>query len=90
MLKQYINEGGIELYTQLQKARELGLEGPFEPGYLANWHTSRQEGLVKRVIEITEKTKFNHKDGSCYNCNCKIHDQALDDLKAKLLEELNH
>lgn len=36
--------------------------------------------VLNVVVEIGEKLKFNHKEGICYNCNCKIYDRGISDL----------
>jgi hypothetical protein len=43
-----------------------------------------QQMILDVIKKEIEGMKFNHKEGSCYNCNCHIYDKALDDLLALL------
>ncbi len=46
----------------------------------------RDTALIEAAVEAMEKKKFNHPDGSCYQCQCKTYDAGIDDAITALQE----
>jgi len=71
--------------TEKEKSTEM-----LEKKDVIDWHTSQQKGLIQKVVEMADgmKEKREH-EGFCEACNYRDeYNQALSDLKAKLLQEI--
>jgi len=54
--------------------------------------TSYTKAILTNQIERMKESQFNHREGTCCNCHCKRHDQALQtqiDYLEIVLKKLN-